>query len=262
MEILTDFEYAQIICKEIKKINSKKTYNIESLNKDEKSKLISVLKTKLQLNDSQCLFLVDNYYHTKDLAKKLIDMNADNSSNIDIELIEKVVYKNLTMLNIVTIILLIFSILFLILGFTVVKEILYLFPIFFLFLALIIVFIYIPRIVLFKKVINKNKGVCKTIYGQLISVTLVNELLISFKFSHIEKVYYLKVKILVDSNIEDFFVSLINEHVSCDHYSVRKKTKEINNLFLNKKYSFNIQNGIIIDTKPNVIKQIINIINK
>ena len=71
MKILTDFEYAQIICKEIKKINSKKTYNIESLNKDEKSKLISVLKTKLQLNDSQCLFLVDNYYHTKDLAKKL-----------------------------------------------------------------------------------------------------------------------------------------------------------------------------------------------
>ena len=111
MKILTDFEYAQIICKEIKKINSKKTYNIESLNKDEKSKLISVLKTKLQLNDSQCLFLVDNYYHTKDLAKKLIDMNADNSSNIDIELIEKVVYKNLTMLNIVTIIYLIFSIL-------------------------------------------------------------------------------------------------------------------------------------------------------
>ena len=52
MKILTDFEYAQIICKEIKKINSKKTYNIESLNKDEKSKLISVLKTKLQLNDS------------------------------------------------------------------------------------------------------------------------------------------------------------------------------------------------------------------
>ena len=173
MKILTDFEYAQIICKEIKKINSLKTYKIESLNKDEKSKLISVLKTKLQLNDSQCLFLVDNYYHTKDLAKKLIDMNADNSSNIDIELIEKVVYKNLTMLNIVTIIFLIFSILFLILGFTVVKETLYLFPIFLLFLVLTIVFIYIPRIVLFKKVINKNKGVCKTIYGELISVTLV-----------------------------------------------------------------------------------------
>ena len=262
MKILTDFEYARIICKEIKKINSNKTYNIESLNKDEKSKLISVLKTKLQLNDFQCLFLVDNYYHTKDLAKKLIDMNEDNSSNIDIELIEKVVYKNLTMLNIVTIILLIFSILFLILGFTVVKETLYLFPIFLLIIVLTIVFIYIPRIVLFKKVINKNKGVCKMIYGELISVTLVNQLLISYKFSDIEKVYYLKVKILVAGNIEEFFVSLINEHASCDHYSVRKKTKEINNLFLNKKYSFNIQNGIIIDTKPKVIKQIINIINK
>ena len=69
-------------------------------------------------------------------------------------------------------------------------------------------------------------------------------------------IYFLKIKIQIDGNVNTYIYPLINDHVTCGLMKVDKVTKQINQDFADKTCTFAIEGQVITDIHPDIAKQI------
>lgn len=255
---LTDFQIAQVISEQVKKVNKQKKYNIKSLTSPERNEVICALQKKLDLTEKQANFLLDNYSRTDDVAQKLYSLEHPNEPTafLNIVCIKHTIKKNLIP-AVVIIALSLLCMAFFVVA-TVISGETNLLIMVALFGLMIIAMgcLALPTAsALWLLKIDKNAQ-CLDAKGKIIKITPALNIIYGRRTRRNHYIYFLKIKIQIDGNVNTYIYPLINDHVTCDLMKVDKVTKQVNQDLADKTCTFAIEGQVITDIHPDIAKQI------
>jgi len=259
---LTDFQIAQVILGQVKKVNKQKEYNIKSLTPTERNEVICALQKKLDLTEKQANFLLDNYSKTDNVAQKLYSFEHPNEPTAfwDIVCIKHTIKKNLIP-AVVIIALSLLCMAFFVVATVISGEtnLLIMVADFGLMIIAMGCLVLPTASALWLLKIDNNAQRLDA-KGKIIKITPVLNIVYGRSINY--DIYFLKIKIQIDGNVNTYIYPLINDYVTCSLMKVDKVTKQINQDFADKTYTFAIEGQVITDIHPDIAKQIAGRYNK
>ena len=254
---LTDFEITQVIFNQVDKVNKQKEYNIKSLTSTERNEVICALQKKLDLTEKQANFLLDNYSKTDNVAQKLYSLEHPNEPSAfwNIVCIKHTIKKNLIPAVVIIAISLLCMAFFVVATVISGETAILIMVVFFGLMIIGMGCLALPTASALWLLKVDNNAQRTEIKGKIIKITPTLNIVYG-RHNRNHDIYFLKIKVLIDGNINTYIYPLINEHVTCSLFKVDKVTKQINQDFAGKTCTFSIEGQVITDIHPDISKQI------
>ena len=254
---LTDFQIAQVILDQVKKVNKQKEYNIKSLTPTERNEVICALQKKLDLTEKQANFLLDNYSKTDNVAQKLYSFEHPNAPTAfwDIVCIKHTIKKNLIPAVVISALSLLCMAFFVVATIISGETNLLIMVAVFGLMIIAMGCLALPTASALWLLNIDNNAQRLDAKGKIIKITPALNIRYGRRTRN-RNIYFLKIKIQIDGNVNTYIYPLINDHVTCSLFKVDKVTKQINQDFADKTYTFAIEGQVITDIHPDIAKQI------